>query len=307
MMRKIYRWFLAILFIFALLLLVTPPSTYADGGAPNLAYIAGTSKGISTIDIGQKKVTGTFAVGGDPRTVLLSLDGRYLYVTQPALNKLSMIAAKTGEVLCSASIAGQPSLLSFDTVANILYVAGNGDSHVSAIDPTNCKVTKTFQAQGFVYGIAVANVGNSGTGTGNQLWVADSTSLTIFDATTGKQLGTVPIEGGPQYLTMPPGTTAYVTTRSGSVDAVDLQSHAVLPILMGGQFGPMDFDEITGKVYVPDRQNNQLDVLTPVSSGTTTAPHEPTHIYHMDVAPQSVAITSDGQFGFIALNNGSVA
>jgi hypothetical protein len=37
---------------------------YADGGAPNLAYVAGAGLGISIIDIGQKKVTGTFTLGG---------------------------------------------------------------------------------------------------------------------------------------------------------------------------------------------------------------------------------------------------
>ncbi len=38
----------------------------ADGGAPNLAYISGTAKGISVVDIQQKAVTGTFSLSGDP-------------------------------------------------------------------------------------------------------------------------------------------------------------------------------------------------------------------------------------------------
>ncbi|HEY3994042.1 MAG TPA: hypothetical protein VGM01_14340, partial [Ktedonobacteraceae bacterium] len=36
-------------------------------------------------------------------------------------------------------------------------------------------------------------------------------------------------------------------------------------------------------------------------------PHEPNHIIHLNVSPQSVAITGDGNLGFFALNGGKVA
>jgi hypothetical protein len=47
-------------------------------------------------------------------------------------------------------------------------------------------------------------------------------------------------------------------------------------------------------------------VLTPVNPGFKL-PSEPSRIIHLSVAPVSVAITSDGQFGFIALTTGDVA
>ena len=65
---KIY-WPIALLvFAFLLLTFFSPGSqhAYADGGAPNLAYVAGTAKGISVIDIGQQKVTGSFAMSSVP-------------------------------------------------------------------------------------------------------------------------------------------------------------------------------------------------------------------------------------------------
>src|SRR5207253_8541665 len=103
---------------------------YADGGAPNLAYVAGTAKGISVIDIGQQKVTGSFAMGDDPEAIYLSLDGRFLYVTQPTSGHVSMLAAKTGQTICSANVPGQPSLLAFNPGLNVLYTAGNGGNSV---------------------------------------------------------------------------------------------------------------------------------------------------------------------------------
>ena len=69
----------------------------------------------------------------------------------------------------------------------------------------------------------------------------------------------------------------------------------------------MDYDAISGEVYVPDIQNQKLDVLAPVNPGTTTSPHEPDHTIPLGVAPQSIAITNDGQLGFIALQGGNVA
>ena len=69
----------------------------------------------------------------------------------------------------------------------------------------------------------------------------------------------------------------------------------------------MDYDAITGDVYVPDQLHKQLIVLTPLSSGGNPVPPEPNHTYHLGVAPQSVAITSDGQLGFVALSGGNVA
>ncbi len=300
---------LSLFLMLMLLLAITPLTVRADGGAPNLAYVAGTTQGISTIDIGQQKVTGTISVGGDPHSVVLSLDGRFLYVAQPTLGRVTMLAARTGQTICTANVPGQPTLLTFDTTpgANMLYAAGNGDASVSAIDSTNCAIKHTYRTGGPVYGIAVAQIssGSSGT-TSDQIWVSGTTALTIFDA-TGKQLDTIPIAGGPQYLTIPPGTMVYVTTRQGSVDAVDIGIHRVFTLLTGGAFGPMDYDAITGEVYAPDRQNKQLDVLTPLNSGTTAVPREPDRTYSLGVAPQSVAITSDGQLGFVALSGGNVA
>ena len=297
---------LSLLLALMSLLLFFPSVAHADGGAPNLAYVAGGPKGISTIDISQQQVTGTISVAGDPHTLVLSLDGRFLYVAQPTLNRVTMLAAKTGETICTANIPGQPSLLAFDPTpnANMLYAAGNGDASVSAIDPTNCKITRTFKTAGPVYGLALAVVATGGHG--DQLWVADTNSLTFFDTTSGQQLGNIPIPGGPQYVSIPQGTTVYVTTHHGSVDGIDLNTHRVTTLITSGTFGPMDYDAVTGEIYVPNLKNDQIDVLNPLSFGTKTPP-EPNRTYKFAVAPQSVAITSDGQLGFIALSDGNVA
>ena len=287
--------------------LFSPPAS-ADGGAPQLAYVAGAAQGVSIIDIAQRRVTRTIAVAGDPRTVLMSLDGHALYVTQPTLGRVEVLAAQTGKTLCTATIPGQPSLLALSLDTTILYVAGQGDTSVRALDPATCAVQRTFETHEPVNGLAVtASTAPDATPlTPNQLWITGTTSLTVYEV-NGHLLGAVPVAGGPQYICIPGGFTAYVTTRQGTVVAVDLNTRRVVrTLLSGGQFGPMDYDAITGEVYVPDRQHNRLDVLAPVTASTSVMPQEPARVIPVSSSPQSVAITSDGQLGFVALSNGQV-
>jgi DNA-binding beta-propeller fold protein YncE len=305
---RVYCYRFCFLFTLFLSAGLFSPSAYADGGAPQLAYVAGAAQGISIIDIARRHVTGTIAVAGNPRTVLLSLDGYALYVTQPTLGQVAVIAAKTGKALCTASLPGQPSLLALSLDATVLYAAGQGDTSVRALDPATCAVQQTFETHEPVYGLAMtaSTAANATPSTPNQLWITGTTTLTIFEV-NGHLLGSVPIAGGPQNICIPGGFTAYITTHQGTVIAVDLNTRQVVrTLLSGGQFGPMDYDATTGEVYVPDRQHNQLDVLTPVTAGTTAAPQEPARILRLRSSPQSVAITSDGQLGFVALSNGQV-
>ncbi len=303
---KIYWRVVSLLFALVLITFLFPDSQHAsaDGGAPNLAYVAGAANGVSVIDIGQQKVTSSIAMNGEPKMILLSLDGRYLYVTQPTPGRVSIISARTGQTICSANLPGQPTLLALGPESGALYAAGNGASTVSVLNPTTCEVQLTIDTHSPVYGMAVGLVG-AGNNIHDQLWASGTTSITYYDQ-KGQQLGSIPVAGGPQYISQPGGYTIYVTTRQGGVDAVDLGTQQVIPLLFGGKFGPMDYDAVTGEIYAPDEQNQQIDVLTPLAPGIEQVPHEPNRVIHLNNAPQSVAITSDGQLGFVALSGGKV-
>lgn len=255
MFRHLFRWS-SIALLSALSLLALTPVALADGGAPNLAYVAGGGNGISVVDVAQQQATNAFTIPGDPHMILLSLDGRFLYITQPQLGRVEIVAAKTGDTICSVNLPGQPSLLALDSNTNTFFAAGNGADKVTALDTTNCNVKHTYTVSGHVYGLAIANLGTSlASGTTNQLWVSDDSTLKIFDETKGTLLRTIPVTGGPQYLSIPPGSSVYTTTRDGNVFVVDLATYKLTKLYTGGSFGPMDFDETTGQVYLPDRQN----------------------------------------------------
>lgn len=284
------------------------PPVHADGGAPNLAYVAGSGPGISVIDIGQQKVTGTIALDSAPTSLFLTLDGRYLYAAQPAQNKVSMIDASTQKLVCSVSVPGQPSLLAFDAGVNLLYTAGNGAAGITAIGVNSCTIKKTIPTAGPVYGLATAEVGSGPNGgTGNQLWFTTHNNLNVYTIEPDK-IRSIPIPGDPQYISIPPGVTVYTTTRQGTVVAVSLQDlQPTAPLVKDGDFGPMDFDAFTGELYVPDKKHQQIDVLTPIYFGGSTTPREPNRVIKLAATPRSVAITGDGNLGFFAMAGGKVA
>src|SRR5258708_10910391 len=151
---KRYHWLLALHLVLILFCLSSSAQGSADGGAPNLAYVTGTSSGVSVIDVGQAKVTKMIAVAGDPHMILLSPDGRFLYATQPTLGRVAVIAAKTGQTVCTASLPGHPTALALSLHAMVLYATGEDAANVSALDPTTCRVQRTYKTSGPVYGLA---------------------------------------------------------------------------------------------------------------------------------------------------------
>jgi DNA-binding beta-propeller fold protein YncE len=307
MQSRIKRWHGTIfsLLIAAMFFACLPSQTYADGGAPNLAYVSGTAQDISVIDVGLSKVIATIPIAGKPDTILLSLDGSLLYISQPEAHQLSILATYTKRIICTAHLSGKPGLLALDPSTNILYVAGSEASQVSAIDAHTCALRHIFATDSSVYGLAVATGGAANKT--HQLWVSETDKIAVFDAQTGHPLAQLPIPGGPQYLTAPPGSTIYTTTRQGAIYAIGLKTHVTRQLLTGGPFGPMDYDAITGEIYVPDQKNSQLAVLSPADPTNPQQPRQPNRTIHTPVIPESVAITNDGQLGFVALRNGTVA
>ncbi|GHO91064.1 hypothetical protein KSF_011120 [Reticulibacter mediterranei] len=308
MQPRIKRWYRTMLslLIATTFLALLPSHTHADGGAPNLAYVSGTAQDISVIDVGLSKVIATIPTVGKPDTILLSLDGSFLYISQPEVHQVSILATYTKRIICTAHLPGKPGLLALDSSTNILYAAGSGASQVSAIDAHTCALRHVFATDSSVYGLAIATEGGGPSNT-RQLWVSENDKIAVFDAQTGQSLAQIPIPGGPQYLTTPPSSTVYATTRQGSIYAIGLKTHITRQLLTGGPFGPMDYDAITGEIYVPDQKNSQLAVLSKVDPTDPKQPKQPNRTIHTPVTPESVAITNDGQLGFVALHNGTVA
>ncbi len=113
-------------------------------------YVSGTAGGISILDIAQRRLIGTLSVPDKPEMVLLSADGRLLYVTQPDINQVVIMNTSSRQQQCSVTVPGQPSFLAIDPWTNTLYAAGIASNQVAALDPTNCAVRYRVEVQGDV-------------------------------------------------------------------------------------------------------------------------------------------------------------
>lgn len=284
-------------------------SAKADGGAPNLAYVAGSGSGVSVINIAQRRVSKEFHLDGDPHSVLLSADGSALYVAQPAANRIAIVATSSGKIHCSAAVPGRPAFLALSPQQDVLYVAGSGDLHIRAYNPQTCALLQTFQASGPVSGLAISLVGGAFPKHNGlyQFWATTPDEVTAFD-TDGTVLGHFPVHN-PQNLCIPAsGFVLYATTRQGTVVAIDLSSHKVTaPLLQGSAWGTMDYDATTGEIYVPSMTQHQVVVLSPFDPDHPTTSGKVIRRLPVAGTPVSIAITSDGQLGFVAEQGGYVS
>jgi YVTN family beta-propeller protein len=143
-----------------------------------------------------------------------------------------------------------------------------------------------------------------------EVYVANSDSDTVsVISTKGRRvIATIPAPGGPLGITIPrAGGVAYVGTRAGTILALTLGTHQLAGVVLrtgAGPLGTMDYDAITGEVYVPVPSANAVDVLAPVAATTSSTlaalPTEPARVLPIAGTPVAVAITFEGSYGFVA-------
>jgi YVTN family beta-propeller protein len=135
---------------------------------------------------------------------------------------------------------------------------------------------------------------------------SDADSVSVIDAGNLKVVATVPVSGGPITVMIPQsGGVAYVGTRAGAIVAIRLVDRQPLGTVfqLKGAPGQMDYNAISGSIYVPDAAGNAVQVLRPVSPGAAgsspSLPDEPVRTLPFPSAPSAVAIPADGTFGMV--------
>ena len=290
----------------------------ADGGAPNLAYVAGGGAGgsdLDVIDMGKRSVSWSVTLDSAPYGVLLSADSREVYVTEPATNRLIFVGARSHHTDTSLTLGAHPTAMALDLSSspNRLYVAETGTSAVAIVDTNKRSVVATVQVGLHPSGLAVAGA-SSGIPNPNdaQVYVVNSDSDTVSVIATRERqvVATIPVPGGPIGVVIPnSGGVAYVSTRSGDIVAVDLAHQTLLGAALqtpGDAIGAMDYDAVTGQIYVPDATANAVYALAPVavrddtSAPAMSLPHEPARTIPEAGNPAAVAITFDGAYALVA-------
>jgi YVTN family beta-propeller protein len=298
------------------------PTVRADGGAPNLAYIVGGGKSgdhLVAMDIGQRTVAWSVALGNQPQGVVLSADGRLAYIPEASANRVAIVDTRAHQVVGTMAVGVGPQAIALDPSGGLhwLFVANTNSNSLTVLDADTQRTHATLAVGQQPVSVAVAaslsGIRDSGNTSSLEIYVANRGSRTLSVITTSDlhTVATIALPESPCALTIPAtGGVVYVATCAGKVLAVGLASHQVLGTVLsdlGGTPGMMDYDAVTGQLYVPVPASGRVVILRPAgvgADGSLVAPAEPLRILTIPGAPSAVAITFDGALGFVAERSG---
>jgi YVTN family beta-propeller protein len=294
------------------------PSARADGGAPNLAYIVGGGNSgdhLVAMDIAQRSVAWSVALGGNPQGIVLSADGRLAYIPEASASRVAIVDTRAHQVVGTMAVGVGPQAIAVDPSGGLhwLFVANTNSNSLTVLDADTQRTRTTLAVGQEPVSVAVATSLSGISGSGNtsalELYVANrgSRSLSVITTSDLHTVAAIALPESPCALTIPAtGGIAYVATCSGKVLGVGLASHRVLGTLysgLGGAPGTMDYDAVTGQLYVPVPAMDRVVILRPAgvgADGSLVAPAEPLRVLTVPGAPSAVAITFDGALGFVA-------
>ena len=114
--------------------------------AAPIAYASNEGSGtVSVIDTATDKVTATFNVGGKPRGIALSPDGKRLYLSDQTANALLIVDAATGAVVTRTALGKSPEGIYLSSDGKLLAAAVEEDDQVMLVDTASGKVVRQHQ------------------------------------------------------------------------------------------------------------------------------------------------------------------
>lgn len=176
------------------------------------------------------------------------------------------------------------------------YITNQSGNSLSVIDVSTKTVIGTINlgAGTNPYAVAVLPNGNA--------YIADNgtNSVTLFSTTANTITGTIAVGSGPLSIAASPnGNRVYVSnTTDGTVSVINTATNAVIAtVTVGGNPQGIVVSPDNSKVYVSDGVAGVAVIdavsntfLSTISTGASTL-------------PKGVAITSDGQYLYVALSN----
>ena len=233
----------------------------ALSGSP-LAFVAlRDDDRIEIIDTGDQCQLARIEVGDEPIQVLLSRDGRKLFVSTLGSNEIAVLETHTFRVLDRIDVALQPLDMSLSPDGRTIYVSNSGAASITAID------VGTHAARGLSlnqigrgpYGIAAA-------GTGSNIYVTDIGHAQVIAVDgTGRELHRIDVPDVPRSLALSPdGTRLYVTSLSaGELTIIGIPENEIVATvtLPAAAVFAVESSPDGRKVYLTANEDGVLIVL----------------------------------------------
>jgi PQQ-dependent catabolism-associated beta-propeller protein len=275
--------------------------------SPPLAYVSNERDGtITVVNTATDEAVKTFRVGGRPRGIQLSPDGRRLYVavSRPAsaqrptapdraatqiADQVVELSAADGRVVARYDVGSDPEQFAVGRGGRRLYVANEDAGTATITDLKTKRVVATLVVGTEPEGVAISP-------DGRWVYVTSETSNTVsvIDALAGRLKLNFPVGARPRAAAFSPdGARAWVTNEnSGTVTVVDARRHQVIHTVArpDGAARPMGvaFSPDGRRVYVANGRGNTVAVFEAAS-------YRLLGLIPVAGRPWGVAVTPDGK------------
>lgn len=211
-----------------------------NGDGSQILVICGDSNQLGWVDVAQRKLVGTMALGESPEMFDLSPDGKTLYVTSEDDSALMAYDLASRKKLFEVKTGGEPEGVRVMPDGKFAYVTSELANVVHRIDLAQKKIVQNIK------------VGNrprrfSLSPDGRELWVSNelSASVSVIDTATQQVKNTVPFQISGMRATeitpvglvhSPDGRSVWVSLgRANHVAEVDAQSKQVRRTVLVGK------------------------------------------------------------------------
>jgi YVTN family beta-propeller protein len=196
-----------------------------------------------------------------PLEMVLSPDGRLLYVVCQASDELRVVDLESGKVVNVVPLGRAPRAITMSPDAKQIYVTNSSDDTVSVIDAATLKVTRTLPT-GFEPAGVVTDL------PGETLYVANrlSGNISVIDVKTGQETKRLLAGRGASYLALSPdgkfvyGTHIYPnpgahrTPPQSEITVIDTQRQTVVERML--------LHNVAGVFHVALSADGKLGVAT---------------------------------------------
>ncbi len=249
-----------------------------------------------------------FQVGAWPGALLLSPDGKRLFVANTGWMTVSVIDTATYKAIDAdpGNWFSNDFLVGFNPAAMAmgadgrLYVANRGAASVSVINTTTYQRIDTDPIAWFPNDIAVGASPSALALNGTTLYVAnrDSNTVSVIDTTTYRVTKTLTVGKKPTAMTLGPTGQLYVVNSAGNtVSVINTTTNIVgaIPISVGPAPSSIAFDPAGSRAFVANGNDtvSVIDTITNTVIGTPAIDIDLVGGHAVAVGPNGIVYVAD--------------
>lgn len=269
----------------------TPPADAghaAHQGMPAAAHAAMTTPGeVWAIDTATDTVVGKVTVGQHPAHVVVSPDGRWVYVTNGGDNTVSVVDAGAMKVVATIATGAFPHGIRLSPDGRQAYVANLKGGTVSVIDTASRQ-----QVASIPVGRGPAQVGFTDDGRLAFVSLSQEDRVAVIDPRTREVVRKVPVGDGPIQLFATPDSQRLLVANQGSrkspgrtVSVIDLTSFKVTASIPTGRGAHGVVVDADGRqAYVSNLYDHTVTVIDLVA-------HKPVATVPVGAGPNGISVT----------------